>query len=171
MKKIVLALVSLAVLGVGAFSVAGASRLVNLKDLAGPTSTPVATTPLASSSQPVNPTPPSSIVAQAGGQFVTVEQDHATTGTARIVTENGQRYIEFDAAFDTARGPDVNVVLHKGAEIPVNLTEGDYVTIAPLQSFTGAQRYLLAADVNLNDYQTVGIWCREFNVTFGYAPI
>ncbi len=107
----------------------------------------------------------------ASGQFVTVEQDHATTGTARIVTENNQRYLEFDAAFDTARGPAVEVVLYRNSTVPVNLDEKDYVTLAPLQSFTGAQRYAIPADLDLSTYQSVAIWCREFNVTFGYAAL
>ncbi|PSN13455.1 electron transfer flavoprotein [filamentous cyanobacterium CCT1] len=112
-----------------------------------------------------------SLLAQAPGQFVTVDQDHATTGTARIVSASGQQYLEFDAAFDTARGPAVEVILYKGAAVPVNIAEGDYVTLAPLQNFSGAQRYPIPAGVNISDYQTVGIWCRQFNVTFGYAPI
>ncbi|PSR17234.1 electron transfer flavoprotein [filamentous cyanobacterium CCP3] len=110
-------------------------------------------------------------LAQATGQFVTVDQDHATTGTARIVSASGQQYLEFDAAFDTARGPAVEVILYKGAAVPVNIAEGDYVTLAPLQRFSGAQRYQIPQGVNVSDYQTVGIWCRQFNVTFGYAPI
>ncbi|MEL6137487.1 MAG: DM13 domain-containing protein [Cyanobacteria bacterium J06626_23] len=105
------------------------------------------------------------------GSFVTVEQDHATTGSARIVEENGQRYLEFDGEFDTARGPAVQVVLHNGDSVPVNLTEGDYVYVGDLQSFSGAQRYAIPADIDLADYESVAIWCQEFNVTFGYADI
>ncbi|WP_228052905.1 DM13 domain-containing protein [Nodosilinea sp. LEGE 07298] len=113
----------------------------------------------------------STTLAQAPGQFVTVDQDHATTGTATLVTVSGQQYLEFDAAFDTAGGPAVEVILYKGAAVPVNIAEGNYVTLAPLQRFSGAQRYMIPVGVDLNDYQTVGIWCRQFNVTFGYAPI
>jgi len=109
--------------------------------------------------------------AQTTGEFVTVEQDHATTGTASIITEGDQRYLVFDDAFDTARGPDVQVVLYTGSTVPVNLEEGDYITLAPLQSFEGSQRYLIPNDIDLEDYQAVGIWCRQFNVTFGYAPL
>lgn len=111
------------------------------------------------------------LLAEAVGQFVTVEQEKATTGTAQVVTENGQTYLVFDEAFDTARGPDVQVVLYTDSEAPVNLVEGNYVTIAPLESFEGAQRYLIPADIDINDYESVAIWCREFNVTFGYAPL
>ncbi|MBE9065745.1 DM13 domain-containing protein [Leptolyngbya cf. ectocarpi LEGE 11479] len=105
------------------------------------------------------------------GQFVTVDQSHATTGTARIVEKDGQRILEFDGAFDTARGPAVQVVLYKGDSVPVSLAENDYVYIADLKSFEGSQGYVLPADLNLNDYGSVAIWCAEFNVTFGYADL
>lgn len=111
------------------------------------------------------------IAEAAVGQFVTVEQDHPTTGTATIVTRDGQNYLEFDAAFTTATGPAVKVVLYNDSVVPVNLEEADYVTVAPLESFDGAQSYLIPADINPDDYQAVGIWCEQFNVTFGYAPL
>ncbi len=107
----------------------------------------------------------------ASGQFVTVDQAKATTGTARIVEKDGQRILEFDGAFDTARGPDVRVVLYKGDSVPVSIDESDYVVIGDLKSFEGSQGYVLPADLNLDDYGSVAIWCAEFNVTFGYADI
>lgn len=107
----------------------------------------------------------------AGGSFVTVEQNHPTEGIAQIVEENGQRYLKFDAEFTTARGPDVNVVMHRNSSVPVNLQEENYVTLAPLESFDGAQQYLIPEELNLDEYQSVAIWCREFNVTFGYAAL
>ena len=107
----------------------------------------------------------------ASGLFMTVEQDHPTEGTARIVNENGKRYLEFDGGFTTATGPDVNVILHRNSSIPVNVQEGEYITLAALQSFIGAQRYLLPDDLDIGQFKSVGIWCREFNVTFGYASL
>jgi hypothetical protein len=53
----------------------------------------------------------------------------------------------------------------------VNVEEADYVTLAPLESFDGAQRYEIPATINPSDFKSVGIWCRQFNVTFGYAPL
>ncbi|MEO0349791.1 MAG: DM13 domain-containing protein [Cyanobacteria bacterium P01_A01_bin.15] len=107
----------------------------------------------------------------ASGQFVTVDQSHATTGSARIVEKDGQRLLEFDAAFDTARGPAVQVLLYKGDSVPVSLAEGDYTYVADLKTFEGSQGYVLPAGLNLDDYGSVAIWCAEFNVTFGYADI
>ena len=113
----------------------------------------------------------SSVSVLASGQFTTVEQEKPTAGTARIVEANGQRYLEFDAAFTTANGPDVEVVFHRDNVVPVNLDEADYVTLAPLQSFDGAQRYVIPADMDLSVFNSVAIWCAEFNVTFGYAAL
>lgn len=105
------------------------------------------------------------------GQFVTVDQSHPTTGTARIVEKDGQRILEFDGAFDTARGPAVQVLLYKGDSVPVSLATEDYAYVGDLKSFEGSQGYVLPADINLDDYGSVAIWCAEFNVTFGYADI
>lgn len=105
------------------------------------------------------------------GQFVTVDQAKDTTGTARIVEKDGQRILEFDGAFDTARGPDVQVVLYRGDSVPVSIDEADYIVVGDLKSFEGSQGYVLPADLNLDDYGSVAIWCAEFNVTFGYADL
>ena len=105
------------------------------------------------------------------GEFVTVDQAKDTTGTARIVEKDGQRILEFDGAFDTARGPAVQVVLYKGDSVPVSISESDYVYIDDLKSFEGSQGYVLPADLNLDDYGSVAIWCAQFNVTFGYADL
>ncbi|ELR98465.1 DM13 domain-containing protein [Gloeocapsa sp. PCC 73106] len=103
------------------------------------------------------------------GTFVTTEQDHPTKGTARIITENGQRFLEFDSAFNTAMGPDVQVILHRSGEIAVKPNAQDYVILAPLQSFNGSQRYAIPENLDVEEFQSVGIWCRQFDVTFGYA--
>ncbi|MCG8361949.1 MAG: DM13 domain-containing protein [Pseudanabaenales cyanobacterium] len=107
----------------------------------------------------------------ASGDFVTVEPGHPTAGTARIIVENGQRYLEFDQTFGTANGPDVVVVLHRDAVVPLSLNEADYISLAPLQSFNGAQRYAIPANVDLDQYNSAAIWCRQFNITFGYAAL
>lgn len=107
----------------------------------------------------------------ASGSFVTVEQDHPTEGTAKIITENGKRYLEFDQGFTTARGPAVEIIMYRNSSVPVNISEADYVTLATLESFDGAQRYEIPANINPSDFKAVAIWCRQFNVTFGYAAL
>ncbi|MGG6296195.1 DM13 domain-containing protein [Leptolyngbya sp. AN02str] len=104
--------------------------------------------------------------------------EHPTQGTAQIVTENGDRYLEFSSDFRTDSGPDLFVILHRNADVigttqpPAHaIQEGDYVTLAALQSTTGTQRYAIPADVNLDNYQSAAIWCRQFNATFGAASL
>ena len=96
---------------------------------------------------------------------------HKTTGGARIINENGQKYIEFDRAFVTDRGPALKVVLHRKSTVGSSLKEGDYVTLARLNSFRGQQRYRIPSNINLDEYASVAIWCERFNVTFGYAQL
>ncbi len=107
----------------------------------------------------------------SSGSFVTTEQDHPTNGKAKIVKVNGKRYLEFSKGFTTARGPKVRVVLHRNSTVPVNLQQKDYVTLAALQRFDGAQRYQIPDNLNLDDFKSVAIWCEQFNVTFGYASL
>lgn len=128
-------------------------------------------TPAASASETTASTQIIARETVASASFVTVEQDHPTQGKASIISENGQRYLVFDAAFTTAQGPDVQIILHRDSRIPVQVNEQDYITLAPLKSFDGQQRYALPNDLDLNQFKSVGIWCRKFNVTFGYAAL
>ncbi len=105
----------------------------------------------------------------ASGSFV--KQEKATTGKAKIVSVNGKRYLQFDKAFSTGNGPDVKVILHRNSSVPLNIKEGNYITLARIKSFNGAQTYAIPDSVNLDNYKSVGIWCEEFNATFGYASL
>ncbi|MGC1245300.1 MAG: DM13 domain-containing protein [Spirulinaceae cyanobacterium] len=110
------------------------------------------------------------------GMFVNGE--HPTAGNAVIVEENGDRYLEFDQSFQTDSGPDLFVVLHRSADVigsgqapAFGIKEGEYVTLAPLETTTGKQRYAIPENINLEDYNSVAIWCRRFNATFGAASL
>ncbi|MDY6898669.1 MAG: DM13 domain-containing protein, partial [Cyanobacteriota bacterium] len=91
----------------------------------------------------------------ASGSFV--KQEKATTGQARIVNINGKNYLEFDRAFSTGEGPDVKVILHRNSNVPLNIKEENYITLAPIKSFNGSQRYAIPENVNLANYKSVGI--------------
>jgi Electron transfer DM13 len=123
-----------------------------------PISTPMISTPVDRSS--------AASPAIKSGQFVTAE--HTTEGAARIVTENGKRYLVFDSAFMTDAGPDLLVLLHQ-EQMPQTYAQ-NYISLGELQNVKGEQRYAIADDVDLANFQSVVIWCRQFNATFGYAP-
>lgn len=111
------------------------------------------------------------------GTFIAGE--HATEGTVRIVTQNGKPFLELDQAFKTFdMGPDLVVILHRSDDVlgstkppSYPLQAGDYVILAPLQKFSGAQTYSIPENINLEDYKSAVIWCRQFNATFGTARL
>lgn len=132
------------------------------------------------SAEPVIPTNASELlvaqsqVALATGTFVAAEQP--TAGTAQIVVgEDGTRYLEFSPQFSTSeQGPDLHVLLDPAATPPQGYsmeTSGRHFNLGALQSYSGAQRYPIPDVVNLADYQSVVIWCRMANATFGYAAL
>lgn len=120
---------------------------------------------------------PASAMAQAqtvalfSGTFVAAEKP--TTGTARIVTENGHRYLELDAAFSTSnQGPDLHVLLDPTGHPPQTYTNpGSTINLGRLREYSGMQRYPIPDSINLSNFKSVVVWCRMANATFGYAPL
>ncbi|MBD2461852.1 DM13 domain-containing protein [Oscillatoria sp. FACHB-1407] len=110
-------------------------------------------------------------VAIATGTFVAGEAP--TTGTARIVTENGHRYLELDAAFSTSNmGPDLHVLLDSTNRPPQSYTNlGSVINLGGLREYSGAQRYPIPDSIAIENFDSVVIWCRMANATFGYAPL
>jgi hypothetical protein len=111
------------------------------------------------------------------GTFVAGE--HPTKGTVRLIKEGNNHVLELDQAFSTSTsGPDLVVILHRSADVigsttppafPIN--EGDYVLIAPLKEYSGAQRYPVPANIDPAEFKSAAIWCRRFNATFGAATL
>lgn len=142
----------------------------------------VAATPESAAASPPSPPAASSaaIATSPGvlksGTFVSGE--HPTQGAAQIVTENGQRFLEFGDDFRTDSGPDLTVILHRSGDVIGSTTppayairEGDYVVLAELQRTRGAQRYAIPDRVNLDEFNSAAVWCRRFNATFGAAGL
>ncbi len=105
----------------------------------------------------------------SSGNFVTVKKQ--STGSAQIISKDGKRYLELSSDFSTGKGPDVKVVLYRDSSTPESIEEGSYLSLALLEQFNGKQLFAIPDDVNLDEYGSVAIWCKQFNVTFGYAPL
>lgn len=105
----------------------------------------------------------------ATGNFVTV--DKRTSGGVKIVEKDGQHYVQLLNNFRTTRGPALEVILHRNARVSQAIDQGSYTSLATLQRFNGSQLYRIPDNVDINDFQSVAIWCREFNATFGYASL
>ncbi|NER81510.1 MAG: DM13 domain-containing protein [Leptolyngbya sp. SIO1D8] len=129
---------------------------------------PVQANPCAAQVNPcaANPCAAPEVAAAQTGAFEGVA--HPTSGTATIIEEGGKRYLEFDAAFRSDNGPDLFVLLHE-QEVPQSYSSDQYVNLGALQSVEGTQRYEIPDDISVEDFSSAVIWCRQFNVTFGYA--
>jgi hypothetical protein len=111
------------------------------------------------------------------GSFVSGE--HPTQGMVQLVRQGNQVTLVLDQSFTTSEmGPDLVVILHRSENVigstqppAYPIREGDYVVLAPLQSYSGAQSYAIPDNINLADYKSAGIWCRKFNATFGAAVL
>jgi hypothetical protein len=98
---------------------------------------------------------------------------HETKGTAAIYQfTNGKRTLRL-TEFETSNGPDVRVYLtaadvEKGNDA---INGAGFVDLGSIKGNKGDQNYDLPADVDLNKYRNVTIWCARFGVNFGSAAL
>ena len=120
---------------------------------------------------PVASAAAASATALASGNFHTVAHD--TKGTATIYELPGGRRTLRLTNFETSNGPDVRVYLVAASDAGDSDTvkNAGFVEVAALKGNVGDQNYDLPADVDLNKYRAVTIWCKRFGVNFGTAPL
>jgi len=106
----------------------------------------------------------------ATGQFIS--RDHATEGTAAVLTDGSpQRFLRF-TEFATDNGPDLNVYLSTAApDGDSGAFDDDFVDLGDLSGNVGDQNYEIPQDVDLSRYRSVVLWCVRFGVPFGAAPL
>lgn len=98
---------------------------------------------------------------------------HDTKGTASIYQlADGKRTLRL-AAFQTSNGPDVHVYLVAAPQANDNDTvkQAGFIDLGSLKGNIGDQNYAVPADVDLNKYRSVSIWCARFGVNFGSAAL
>ena len=98
---------------------------------------------------------------------------HETKGVATIYELPGGKKVLRFSEFETSNGPDVQVYLVAAddANDSETVTNAGFIHIGALKGNIGDQNYDLPADVNLDKYKAVTVWCRRFGVNFGTAPL
>jgi Electron transfer DM13 len=97
---------------------------------------------------------------------------HETKGTASIYQlADGTRTLRL-TEFETSNGPDVHAYLLAAAVEKDNdaLKAVGFIDLGSMKGNMGDQNYDLPADLDLNKYRAVTIWCRRFGVNFATAP-
>jgi hypothetical protein len=112
-------------------------------------------------------------VVLATGTFIAGSTPGDTAGGKATIyrLEDGKPLLRLED-FSTTNGPDLFVVLSSSASPEQDgLKSSTYVQLDALKGNIGNQNYELPADIELSQYKSVVIWCRTFNVVFGYAPL
>lgn len=98
---------------------------------------------------------------------------HETHGTATVYKfADGRRVLRF-TDFETSNGPDVNVYLVAADDANDNetVTNAGFVSLGSIKGNEGDQNYEVPADLDLNKYRAVTVWCKRFGVNFATAPL
>jgi hypothetical protein len=98
--------------------------------------------------------------------------EHATSGRARVLaTAAGRRYVRFED-FETSNGPALKVYLSAAPTGgPGDGFDDHFVDLGELKGNIGSQNYAIPADVRLDDFRSVVVWCKRFSVPFAAAPL
>jgi Electron transfer DM13 len=117
--------------------------------------------------QTTAPPPPIDL---ANGTFVSL--DHATSGTARVLRlADGRRFVRFEG-FETENGPDLFVYLSTNpAGGPEGAFDDTFHNLGRLVGNIGDQNYEIPADLSLDGYASVVVWCDRFDSAFGAADL
>jgi hypothetical protein len=105
------------------------------------------------------------------GRFKSVA--HETRGSATVYRlADGSRVLRL-TEFTTSNGPDVRVYLVAAGDAADDATvkKAGFVEVGKLKGTDGDQNYDVPADLDLQKYRAVTIWCRRFGVNFGTAPL
>jgi hypothetical protein len=105
-----------------------------------------------------------------------ISHEHETTGVVKILElADGSRVLRLEG-FATSDGPDLEVWL-SDAEVVEGFDgwfladDGDYLSLGKLKGTIGEQNYEIPADVELERFSSMSIWCVRFAVSFGAAEL
>ncbi|WP_405655901.1 DM13 domain-containing protein [Streptomyces sp. RK9] len=105
-----------------------------------------------------------------------ISHEHATSGSVRVLRlADGTRVLRL-TGLETSNGPALRVWLSDAEVKPGKdgwhvFDDGRHVSLGELKGNKGDQNYPLPADVDLDDYRSVTIWCDRFDVSFGATEL
>ncbi len=134
--------------------------------------------------QAVNEALPSASAAQVGqattgaaalhtGQFNAIDGLHKGEGTASIYRQRDGNFVLRLDSFKVTNGPDLYVYLsgHPAPTDAAQLHQGGAMEVARLKGNIGSQNYELPADVDISQFRSVVIYCKQFSVIFSTAEL
>ena len=108
----------------------------------------------------------------ASGRFHGASR-HQAAGVAQLVkTPDGGYAVSF-SQFASDPGPDIFIILST-ADDPRSsrdIKNSRYIALGRRQGETGGQTYRVPFTVDPGSFRSVGIWCRQYSILFGAAPL
>ena len=94
---------------------------------------------------------------------------HYGHGTATLYAD----LLRLESDFEVGPGPKFHVYLVPLAEVTpdTDVEKTMFVDLGRLKAFAGSQNYPIPPSIQLADYQSVVIWCEQFNVLISPAAI
>ncbi len=93
-----------------------------------------------------------------------IARAHEVSGEALLVQAGSEAYLRFEN-LKTINGPDLRIYLGAG------LNTDDFVDLGPIRATEGNVNYAIPAGTDLSKYKNAMIWCRTFGVLFSYASL
>ncbi len=153
MKRIVIIIGIVVALGVAYYALSPLWRNVTLDEVS-PLAAVVAV--------PDQVDPSSSDGVLASAQFVA--QAHEVEGRAQLIKIGADHTVRFED-FKTINGPDVNIYL------ATDTSAQDFIDLGDIKATEGNMNYAVPAETDFTKYDTVLVWCKDFNVLFSYAEL
>jgi hypothetical protein len=108
----------------------------------------------------------------ATGEFIHANPaDPIHYGRGRVTVTPRTVFLEGD--FEVGPGPAFHVYLVPKKEIrrSADVTGSMFVDLGPLRAFKGSQRYAVPSGVDVTQFDSVVVWCREFSVLISPADL
>lgn len=109
----------------------------------------------------------------AHGDFIDADAIHKGSGQATLYElPDGSNLVRFEN-FRTTNGPALVVYLakHPSPTEARHVSDGGYIKLGKLKGNVGNQNYVVPADTNIDEYNSVVIWCELFGVLFSPAAL
>ena len=129
--------------------------------------------PAATPNAPAAPADPADPAAEKSGMFRDADSFHRGEGSATVYRlADGSRVLRFED-FRVTNGPDLRVLLvaHPDPQGRSDVQNSANVELDRLKGNVGNQNYPIPPDVSPDDYESVVIYCRPFQVVFSVAPL
>lgn len=107
----------------------------------------------------------------AQGQFVDADSFHMGSGDARIYTLGDGNLVLRLENFSVTNGPDLHVLLAENSSPRDRDNLGMYLDLGSLKGNLGNQNYDIPAGTDINQFQSVVIYCLPFHVVFSTADL